>query len=101
MYQQLSLFSLSSDSENVSLPESSSDTKRQAIQRFLNNSKEAIACINTYSPGRRLTEYYRLSFRLIYKIDQMVKLVVILLKNLISLHQVINIQEKPFSVLEN
>jgi len=62
MNQQLSLFSVSSDSENVSLLDSGSDAKRQAIQRFPNNNKEATACVNTYSPGRRKTEYYRLSF---------------------------------------
>lgn len=71
MSHQLSLFNAGSDNDLVSLPEISSDTsitdtaahKRQAIQRFLNNGKpEPIACVNTYSPGGRATEYYRLSF---------------------------------------
>lgn len=38
--------------------------KQQAIQKYLNRaSKETTACITTYSPGRRKTEDYRLSYR--------------------------------------
>ena len=41
-----------------------SDAKHQAIQRFLTRGKDSpIAHVNTYSPGRRKTEYYRLSYR--------------------------------------
>ena len=64
--EQLEL-SLVSD-KKVSITESVSDaktTKQQAIQRFLDNApKEPIACITKYSPGKRKTEYFRLSYRL-------------------------------------
>ncbi|MDJ0595986.1 MAG: hypothetical protein QNJ72_39395 [Pleurocapsa sp. MO_226.B13] len=64
MNEQLCLFELGSDKKSVSLPENGSDAKRQAIQRFLDTGKrQPIACVNTYSPGRRDTEYFRLSYR--------------------------------------
>ncbi len=64
MNEQLCLFELGSDKKSVSLPENGSDAKRQAIQRFLDTGKrEPTACVNTYSPGRRDTEYFRLSYR--------------------------------------
>lgn len=48
----------------MSLQNNRSDAKRQAIQRFLNNGKsDPSFSINKYSPGRRATEYYRLSFQ--------------------------------------
>jgi hypothetical protein len=53
-----------SDSDHLSLTDSVSDAKRQAIQRFLSRGeKETQACVNTYYPGRRATSYYRLSYR--------------------------------------
>ena len=64
MPEQLSLFPVVSDIDSLSLTEDVSDAKRKAIQRFLNNGKDSpIAHINTYSPGRRQAEYYRLSYR--------------------------------------
>ncbi len=52
---------------NVSITENVSDArtaKQQAIQRYLDNAaKEPIACITKYSPGKRKTEYFRLSYR--------------------------------------
>ena len=63
MSRQLSLFS-DSDTKSVSLSKSDSERKHQAIQRFLDSGKlETVACVNTYSPGRRTTEYFRLSYR--------------------------------------
>lgn len=64
MSEQLTLFPVVSDSESVSLTEGVSDAKHKAIQRFLAQGKDSpIAHVNTYSPGRRNTEYYRLSYR--------------------------------------
>jgi hypothetical protein len=64
--EQLCLFETVSDSDRVSLTENVSDAqsaKRKAIERYLGQQKENIACVNIYSPGRRSTEYYRLSYR--------------------------------------
>lgn len=64
MFEQLSVFPVCSDSDPVSLQNSRSDAKSQAIQRFLNQRKpDPSICVNTYSPGRRTTEYYRLSYQ--------------------------------------
>ena len=64
MSEQLSLFPAASDNQPPSLANNDSDAKRKAIQRFLNNGKDSpIAHVNTYSPSRRQTKYYRLSFR--------------------------------------
>ncbi|MEY2833399.1 MAG: hypothetical protein RLZZ574_2658 [Cyanobacteriota bacterium] len=64
MSEQLSVFQVCSDSDPVSLQNTRSDAKSQAIQRFLNQRKsEPSICVNTYSPGRRATEYYRLSYQ--------------------------------------
>jgi len=64
MFEQLSLFPDASDINSVSLADNASDAKSKAIQRFLNNGKDApIAHVNTYSPGKRQAEYYRLSYR--------------------------------------
>ena len=55
MPEQLRLFDAVSDTQTK---------KQQAIQKYLNRAdKEAIACVTKYSPGRRKTEYYRLSYR--------------------------------------
>ena len=54
------------DSESVSISFSDSDAKtakQQALQRYLDNGKEPIACVNVYSPGKRNTKYFRLSYR--------------------------------------
>lgn len=68
MSEQLCLFDAVSDNDRVSLTDSVSDAqikKQQAIQKYLDRAdKEAIACVNKYSPGKRKTEYYRLSYRL-------------------------------------
>ena len=64
MDEQLSLFPDASDNKSVSLAENDSDAKSKAIQRFLTQGHDSpIAHVNTYSPGRRQAEYYRLSFR--------------------------------------
>lgn len=64
MNEQLSVFTACSDSDPVSLQNSRSDAKSRAIQRYLNDGKpEPSICVNTYSPGRRTTEYYRLSYQ--------------------------------------
>lgn len=53
---------LSSDSDRVSLLESGSDKKRELIQKYLSSAdKEKVAYVNTYSPGKRTTKYFRLS----------------------------------------
>lgn len=64
--KQLALFETVSDTDTkkVSLTESVSERQSAAIARFLGSSHQTIACITTYSPGRRKKEYYRLSFRL-------------------------------------
>ena len=68
MSQQLSLFNAVSDSDRVSITENVSDTqilKQQAIQRYLDSQeKDYQCCVTKYSPGRRKTEYYRLSYRI-------------------------------------
>jgi hypothetical protein len=68
MSEQLCLFDAVSDNERASLTNSVSDAqikKQQAIQKYLDRAdKEAIACVSKYSPGRRKTEYYRLSYRI-------------------------------------
>jgi hypothetical protein len=66
MNNQLSIYDMLpvSDSEHVSLTDSVSERKHAAIQRFLNRGeKETQACVTKYSPGRRKSEYYRLSYR--------------------------------------
>lgn len=63
MSEQLSLFDVS-DSKSASLTDSVSERKHQAIARFLDKGKkENDVCVGTYSPGRRHTEYFRLSYR--------------------------------------
>ena len=69
MNQQLSLFDAASDSDRVSLANIDSDAlalaKREAIQRYLDSrEKDYQCCVTKYSPGRRATEYYRLSYRI-------------------------------------
>ena len=69
MSEQLSLFSSVSDTKSVSLTENVSEHKRQAIQRFLDSGKkEHDVCVGKYSPGKRKTEYFRLSYRLSRKV---------------------------------
>lgn len=64
MSHQLSLFDAVSDSDLVSITESVSEHKQAAIQRFLNRAEtEHIACVTKYKPGKRKSEYYRLSYR--------------------------------------
>ena len=83
MSEQLCLFDADSDTQSLSLSEFDSDTqitsafgceasypkrdvkKQQAIQKYLDRAvdKETTACVSKYSPGKRKTEYYRLSYR--------------------------------------
>lgn len=64
MNEQLTIPMAVSDSDPVSLTDIVSEHKQAAIQRFLDRGeKEPIACVNTYSPGKRNSEYYRLSYR--------------------------------------
>lgn len=67
MSEQLTIYSVLgdvSDSDRVSLTDSVSERKKAAIDRFLNRAeKDPIACVNTYSPGGRNRQYYRLSYR--------------------------------------
>ncbi len=65
MSKQLSLFDAVSDSDRVSITKNVSDAKKQAIQRYLDSGeKDYQCCVTKYSPGRRSTEYYRLSYRI-------------------------------------
>lgn len=53
-----------SDSDRVSLQNPRSDAQSQAIQRYLGGSTgDPAICVNKYSPGRRATQYYRLSYQ--------------------------------------
>jgi hypothetical protein len=66
MSYQLSIYDAlpCSDSDRASLQNTRSDAKRQAIQRYLNSGiSEPAICVNKYSPGRRSTQYYRLSYQ--------------------------------------
>ena len=72
MNEQLSLFDTVSDTNSVSLTKSVSEHKRQAIQRFLDSGKkEHEVCVNRYSPGKRKTEYFRLSYRIGRKVKHL------------------------------
>ncbi len=74
MNQQFSLFESEGDKESASLIDPISDKgsaslmnpisehQTQALQRFLEKGKDPIVCVNTYSPGKRKREYYRLSY---------------------------------------
>ncbi len=69
MNQQLSLFNAVSDSDRVSITKTVSDAlivaKQEAIQRYLDSGeKDYQCCVTKYSPSRRSTEYYRLSYRI-------------------------------------
>ncbi|NJL51344.1 MAG: hypothetical protein HC930_02430 [Hydrococcus sp. SU_1_0] len=70
--EQLCLFDAVSDTNSVSLTNSVSEHqfyKRQAIENYLKRvNKEGIACVNKYSPGKRQTEYYRLSYRIEHRV---------------------------------
>ena len=57
-----SLMNPISDTESASLMDSISDSQTQALQRFLEKGKDPIVHVNTYSPGKRKSEYYRLSY---------------------------------------
>ena len=64
--EQLELSLVSDDKASITENVSDAKTaKHQAIQRYLDRAeKETIACVTKYSPGKRKTEYYRLSYRL-------------------------------------
>ena len=62
MNQQLSLFKSKRDGGSASLIDPISEHQTQALQRFLEKGKDPIVCVNTYSPGKRKREYYRLSY---------------------------------------
>jgi hypothetical protein len=69
MSEQLRLFGADSDTRSLSLSNSDSDIqikKQKAIQKYLDRAvdKEPTACVTKYSPGKRATEYYRLSYRM-------------------------------------
>lgn len=69
MAEQLSLFNGVSDTDSLSLTQSVSERKHQALQRFLDKGqKENDVCIGTYSPGKRKTRYFRLSYRVNRKV---------------------------------
>ena len=51
-----------SDTESASLMNPISDSQTQALQRLREKGKDPIVCVNTYSPGKRKREYYRLSY---------------------------------------
>lgn len=64
MSEQLTMMMADSDSDRVSLSNVDSEHKHAAIARFLDRGeKEPTASVNTYSPGKRKSEYYRLSYR--------------------------------------
>lgn len=64
MTEQLRLFDAVSDTDSVSLTDSVSEHKQQAIQRYLDRGvKENDVCVNQYYPGKRATKYFRLSYR--------------------------------------
>lgn len=64
MKEQLCLFQPVGDSDQVSPTDELGDTKRQAIQRFLDRAKpNVIACVKKYKPNGRNTEYFRLDYR--------------------------------------
>ena len=72
MSEQLRLFESVSDTSSASLTKSVSEHKRQAIQRFLDSGKkEHEVCVNRYSPGKRKTEYFRLSYRIGRKVKHL------------------------------
>lgn len=73
MTEQLTIFEVCSDSDPVSLQNTCSDAqanplgdrKKQAIERYLRQGKkEPSISVNKYSPGKRATEYYRVSYQL-------------------------------------
>ncbi|MEO0013994.1 MAG: hypothetical protein RLZZ535_2383 [Cyanobacteriota bacterium] len=72
MSEQLTIFEVCSDSDPVSLQntcsdmvKSASDGKRKAIERYLRQGKKELSIsVNKYSPGKRATEYYRVSYQL-------------------------------------
>jgi hypothetical protein len=72
MSEQLTIPGVCSDSDPVSLQNTRSDTvkstsdgKRKAIERYLRQGKkEPSISVNKYSPGKRATEYYRVSYQL-------------------------------------
>ena len=72
MNKQMSLFGGVEDSQDVSSTRFVEDSKRQAIQRFLDKAQaEPSASVSTYKPNGRKTEY----FRLVYRIGKKVKAV--------------------------
>jgi hypothetical protein len=65
MLEQLTIPGFCSDSDPVSLQNTRSDRKKQAIERYLRQGKkEPSISVNKYSPGKRKTEYYRVSYQL-------------------------------------
>ncbi len=60
--ESASLIDPISDTESASLMNPISDAQTQALQRLREKWKDPIVCVNTYSPGRRKSEYYRLSY---------------------------------------
>ena len=62
MTKQLTIYDAISDKESASLMNPISDSQTQALQRFLEKGKDPIVHVNTYSPGKRKSEYYRLSY---------------------------------------
>lgn len=64
MTEQLRLFETVEDKKIVSSTKAVEDAKMLAIQRYLEKGKsEPLACIGTYSPNGRRTQYFRLCYR--------------------------------------
>ncbi len=62
MYSQLSL--LDSEQQSSSISNFDSEQKNRAINRFLGGSiRDVEFSVNTYKPGRKKNEYFRLSWR--------------------------------------
>ena len=63
MNEQLSLFPVVGDTDLPS-PTDLRDAKNQAIQRYLDRTKDnTICCIEKYNPNGRKTKYFRLKYR--------------------------------------
>lgn len=63
MSKQLTIFDAVGDSEPVS-PTALGDTKKQAMQRYLDRADNTACHIEPYNPNGRKTQYYRLKYRL-------------------------------------
>ncbi|MEM6613270.1 MAG: hypothetical protein AAF652_13640 [Cyanobacteria bacterium P01_C01_bin.72] len=70
MNEQLSLFESVIEADSLSITNTVSEAKRQAIQRFLNHGdRDPICSVNTYSVSGSKNKYYRLSYRVGKKVN--------------------------------